>query len=85
MLAVPNELDHARLGIAITKRHVRRAVVRNRIRRQIRESFRLHQEQVAGLDVVVLGRAGIGQLDGRILRSELDRTWELLAKRCKKY
>ena len=30
------------------------AVCRNRIRRQIRESFRLHQHTLAGLDIVVM-------------------------------
>lgn len=84
LLAVGNTLGHPRLGVALSKRQVRRAVERNRIRRQLRESFRLHQHQLGGVDIVVLGRAGIDTLSTQELRSAIDRSWEELAKRCKK-
>ena len=48
-----NGLEHGRLGLAISRKAARTAVVRNRVRRQVRESFRLHQRRLAGLDVVV--------------------------------
>lgn len=38
-----NETDTARLGMAVSRRVSKLAVVRNRIRRQIRESFRLRR------------------------------------------
>lgn len=84
LLAVANTLGYPRLGVALSKRQVRHAVARNRIRRQLRESFRLHQHLLGGIDIVVLGRAGIDELSTPELRSTIDRSWEQLAKRCKR-
>jgi ribonuclease P protein component len=84
LLAVANNLNHPRLGVALAKRQVRHAVQRNRIRRQLRESFRLHQHQIGGVDIVVLGRAGIDALSTPELRAAIDRSWQELAKRCKR-
>lgn len=49
----PNGRTHARLGLAIGRKALRRAVDRNRVRRQVRESFRLNQRRLSGLDIVV--------------------------------
>ncbi len=56
---IPNDLGHPRLGLAVPRR-VGTAVARNRIRRLIRESFRLHRHELfpadgaaAGYDLVV--------------------------------
>ena len=49
-----NGADVARLGTAVPKRYVKTAVLRNRIKRIIRESFRHNQETLAGFDVVVV-------------------------------
>jgi len=43
----------ARLGIVITRKHAARANVRNRIKRCIREAFRLEQAGLGALDVLV--------------------------------
>ena len=43
----------ARLGIVITRKHAARATVRNRIKRCIREAFRLEQAGLGALDVLV--------------------------------
>ena len=48
-----NGRGHGRLGLAIGVKAAGGAVARNRIRRQVRESFRVNQHQLAGLDVVV--------------------------------
>lgn len=49
----PNELGHARLGMVVAKRQFKRAVDRNRMRRIIRETFRLSSPELPPLDVVV--------------------------------
>lgn len=42
-----------RLGILVTRKHSARATDRNRIKRCIREAFRLEQESLGALDVLV--------------------------------
>lgn len=70
----PNGTRRARLGLAVSRKTARNAVVRNRVRRQLRESFRVNQHRLAGLDVVVsLSRSsGGGTID---LRPRLARLW----------
>lgn len=84
VLARQNGLDHARLGLAISKRMIKTAVGRNRVKRQIRESFRHHQTQLAGLDIVVLSRNAAAQASNLELRNSLQAHWERLLKRISK-
>lgn len=74
----------ARLGLVIAKKHVRFAVQRNRIKRQLRESFRHQQEPLMGLDIVALARAGLGKLDNAQLRNMLEAQWQRLLKQKRK-
>ncbi len=82
LLGQLNSRDHARLGMAVPKRQLKRAVDRNHIKRLIRESFRQHQAQLQGLDVVVLVRHGILQLDNDAVFRALDKHWAQLSKKC---
>jgi ribonuclease P protein component len=49
----------ARLGLLISRRHAPRAVERNRIKRCIREAFRLEQERLGPIDVLVRPPYGV--------------------------
>ena len=61
VLAAPNGLEYARLGLIIPKKIVPTAVGRNRIKRLLREGFRMHQDEIAGLDVVARLRVGLDE------------------------
>ena len=53
VMARPNALNHARLGMIIAKRLLPRAVDRNRVRRCVRETFRLQRHALPACDFVV--------------------------------
>jgi ribonuclease P protein component len=53
------ETGDPRLGILVTKKHAARAVERNRLKRCIREAFRLEQETLGAVDLLVRPPYGI--------------------------
>ncbi len=63
----------ARLGILISRRHASRASDRNRIKRCIREAFRLEHSRLAAIDLLVRPPYGlkVGAETGRRLRELL--------------
>lgn len=69
------ERGNARLGISISKRQVKFAVDRNRIKRLIRESFRLHQSQLNSLDVVAVAYHGAQNMSNEQLITQLNQLW----------
>lgn len=82
LLAVKNELEHSRLGLAIAKKSIRRAVDRNLIKRTIRESFRMQQQQLGTMDIVVLARKEALSVSSEVLRASLHKHWIRLLNRC---
>ena len=46
VVVLENELGRTRLGLSVSKRHARRAVDRNRVRRVFREAFRLSKSEL---------------------------------------
>lgn len=80
VLARPNAEPLARLGLAIAKKCARRAVDRNRLKRLVRESFRLERLGLPGLDLVVLCRRDAVTADNLQLRASLTRHWARIRK-----
>ncbi|MCB1831489.1 MAG: ribonuclease P protein component [Chromatiaceae bacterium] len=78
-----NEQELGRLGIAIAKKNIRRAVDRNLVKRVIRESFRHQHNRLKGIDTVVLSRRGVPLHDKKQLRESLDRLWLHVARSLK--
>jgi len=84
ILAVPNDNSHARLGLAISKKNAKRAVDRNRIKRLIRESFRLHMHQMPDIDLVVMAKPVTKNADNQQILQSLQQHWNRLQKQCAK-
>jgi ribonuclease P protein component len=82
VLATPNQLQHPRLGLAISRKVARTAVARNRIKRVIRESYRHWQQRLGALDIVVLGRSGIAGRSRKDLNAAVEKLWIELNKQC---
>jgi ribonuclease P protein component len=80
--AAPNELGHARLGLSIGSKMVGNSVARNKVKRQVRESFRRIASQLPSMDLVVGARNGARTAHNARLRESLDALWQEIQKRC---
>ena len=65
-----------RLGLTVSAK-VGKAVVRNRIRRLIRESYRLMEDRVlSGFDIVVVARGRAANADYKTINSSLEKAFK---------
>ena len=83
LLAKVNNGSGHRLGLVIAKKNVRQAVQRNRIKRIAREFVRKVPDGVP-LDVVVLARRGLDQMDNSQVASLFQQQWDKLARHASK-
>ena len=81
ILARGKALPKARLGIIVAKKHVKLAVQRNRIKRLLRESFRLKQSSMPNIDIIVLAKKGIDRIDNADCTAELQYLWLKLSRK----
>ena len=82
LLAIKNDFDHPRLGLAIAKKNIRKAVHRNMIKRTVRENFRIQQQGLGNIDIVVLARREAVDAPLELLRKSLEKHWLRLVFRC---
>ena len=68
----------ARLGLAIAKKQVKRASRRNLLKRLARECFRISQQKLGGLDLVVMARAAAATAPRERLNASLQKHFERL-------
>ena len=84
LLAKPNELVHPRFGLAVAKKHLRTAIKRNLIKRLARESFRMLQQELPKLDMVLLTKKQLtddwSTLTRQQIRLELDQLFKKLKR-----
>ena len=80
-LALPNGTTQARLGLTVSSK-VGNSVVRNRIRRRLREAYRHRRELFPkGVDVVFIARQSAADADTQKLTAALVSIAAELAKR----
>lgn len=80
LLARPNGVGTARLGLTISRRTAKRAVDRNRIKRLARESFR-QQVDLPACDFVLLAKPPAVTADAADLRASLERLLKQAGRR----
>lgn len=77
-----NDRGAARLGLAVSLKATGNAVARNRVRRLVRESFRLHLQSLPPVDIVVAARSRVREASARDLQASLAGLWKRIAKQC---
>lgn len=81
VLARDNGGQEARLGLAVARRRIPRAVERNLFKRIVRERFRMYRDRLGGHDIVVMPKPAAAGAERAALRASIDRQWDLLARR----
>ena len=76
LLVKKNTLEFPRLGVGISKKKIKTAVGRNKVKRVVRESFRHHQKQLPNLDIVVVVQKEADKIPRKILFETLDKKWQ---------
>jgi ribonuclease P protein component len=77
-----NQAGTPRLGLAVAVRAAGNAVARNRLRRLIRESFRVHQREIPAVDLVVSARSQARAAPSAVLRASLAALWKKVGEQC---
>ena len=82
VLAKPKNKGLAKLGLAVSKKNAKQAVSRNRLKRIIRESFRLSKNAIACADYVVMVQQNSDKTSNKQLFLSLEQHWQNLTKKC---
>jgi ribonuclease P protein component len=82
LLAAQNDFAYPRIGLAIAKKMIKKAVDRNAIKRTVRESFRLQRHVMGNIDIVVLARKEALDASPDSLRKSLEKHWLKLVSKC---
>ena len=78
----PNGLTHPRIGLAVSIKTAGNGVARNRLRRIVRESFRLAQHDLPAVDIVVAAKIPVREAPAAALHASLATLWQRVASTC---
>lgn len=78
----PNVYGYPRLGLAISRKVSTRAVIRNRVKRAVRESFRLNQAKIGAFDIVFIGQPALATTTSPVFYTALQKAWLKMVQRC---
>jgi ribonuclease P protein component len=73
-----------RIGFAIARKQIPRAVKRNALKRLFRESFRISRHRLPPRDMVIMVRREILSLSPAEIRNRLERHWNGIIEQCEK-
>ena len=76
------EGEAPRIGFAIARKQVARAVQRNALKRLFRESFRKNRHRLPSRDMVIMVRRQILAQEPAEIRASLQRHWDSIIKQC---
>ena len=76
--------ENPRLGFAIARKQVARAVKRNALKRLFRESFRRNRYRLPARDMVIMVRREILAAGPAQIRASLERHWDSIIEQCEK-
>ena len=69
-----NTLNHPRLGLALSKKKIAKAHDRNRLKRLVRESFRL-SNTLPAVDLIVMAKSGVHKAQNVLVAAHLGKAW----------
>jgi ribonuclease P protein component len=81
LLARKNDLGYPRLGLAISKKSVKHAVDRNRIKRILRDNFRLHQHELPNVDIIAMCKPNVLLLERHEIHEQIKIQWRFMQKK----
>ncbi len=76
-----NDHEQPRIGMAITKRKVPTAVIRNLIKRQIREQFRIRASTLENKDIVFIIKKSVSDIDKKEMKNQINNIFKKLEKK----
>ena len=75
-----NDVGHSRLGVVASRRSVKKAIIRSRVRRMVKESFRRQKNKLPSFDIIFIAKACASQANNRELYKCINRLLGQLIK-----
>lgn len=72
-----NNLSYSRFGFVVSQKISKKATIRNKIKRRLREIIKLKKLEIKkGFDVILVAKPKISQIDFKTLKDELDKLFQ---------